>query len=306
MSQPLVSILAVCYNHEKYLKQTLDSIRDQTFSNFELLIIDNCSTDDSQSLIQIWLDDNPHINASFIKHQQQIGLCRLLNIALSQLTGKYLQMISCDDRLLPFKLARHTAILNDLDESYALVFGDAYLIDTKSELYYPRFISRANSRLLRIPESDMFDVLLEDGNFIPGMSCLTRIDYLRSVGGYDENISYEDYDMWLKLSFKYKFKFDSEIAVQYRIHESNYDKSLHYKIENFPIWIKYARIRPTLIKNKLIQSLKAMYQYRHSNTLKSYGLYKEIYGRMLGFSFFYNLQLSFSSLLRFNRLFRNL
>ena len=77
MTDPLVSIVALCYNHESYLKETLDSILNQTYKNIQLIIIDDCSKDNSISLIKNWIHKNK-VECVFIAHKENRGVCKSL------------------------------------------------------------------------------------------------------------------------------------------------------------------------------------------------------------------------------------
>ena len=85
---PLVSIVAICYNHEKFVKETLDSILHQTYSNIQLIIIDDCSQDNSVSEIKNWIKMNS-VDCVFIERTENSGLCKNLNEGIVVSKGKY-------------------------------------------------------------------------------------------------------------------------------------------------------------------------------------------------------------------------
>ena len=102
ISPPLVSIIALCYNQEEFLCETLESIKAQTYKNLELIIIDDCSTDQSVKKIESWIKANNH-NCNFITNKENLGLVKSLNIAVKKCKGKYYSLIACDDIYLPKK-----------------------------------------------------------------------------------------------------------------------------------------------------------------------------------------------------------
>ena len=132
-SKPLVSVIAVSYNHEKYLGATLESICNQTLQDFELIYCDDASKDRSVEGATEWLDRH-HPDAQRIIHAENRGFCRTLNEALDLCSGKYLQIIACDDILMPEKFQRQVAMLDDADERVAVVMSDMAVIDTDGRL----------------------------------------------------------------------------------------------------------------------------------------------------------------------------
>ena len=101
-NSPLVSIIACCYNHEKYVEETLGSIKSQTHGNIELIIIDDFSTDQSVKKISNWIEKNKY-SCTFIKNTENLGVVKTLNKALKKCNGKYFSIIACDDIFLKKK-----------------------------------------------------------------------------------------------------------------------------------------------------------------------------------------------------------
>lgn len=257
---PLVSVVAVCYNQAKYLVETLDSIKNQTYSNIELIIMDDSSTDNSVEVIKEWISKNNY-ECKFIAHQENKGLCATLNEALNTLKGIYYQAVACDDILLHQKIENQVNDFLRLDEDYVIVFSNAYLIDENSNKLKGDFISRYKPKMKDVPTNNIINELLI-GNFIPAMSVLIETDKVKEIGGYDEKLTYEDYDLWLRLSLNYKFYYSSQFTCFYRIHSKNLHKSeLHFSnqyLDLFFIISKHSDIG--LFKPKLIKIIKILYR----------------------------------------------
>lgn len=238
---PLVSVVAVCYNHAKYVIETLDSIKNQTYSNIELIIMDDCSTDDSVEVIEDWIANNNY-DCKFIAHEENKGICVTLNEALSVIKGVYYQGVACDDILLSHKLENQVNEFSELGEGYAVVYSDAYLIDGNSELCYGNFIQRYKPQILEVPKGEVYEELILS-NYIPAMSVLIKTELVKEIGGYDENLSYEDYDLWLRLAKSYKFYFSEYKSCKYRIHSNNMHTSREFNerslVNSFRIFIKH-------------------------------------------------------------------
>ena len=215
MNQPPVTLVALCYNHARFLHDALESIRGQTYENVQVIVVDDSSTDDSAQRVRHWLDQRA-LDWRFVVHERNEGLCRTLNQALSLAIGKYIAFVATDDIWMPDKTARQVAIMESLPESVALVYSDAYLIDENGQMLPDTFIHWHTGRD-GAPEGDLFLELLTAGNFLPAMTTLIRRSALEDVGGYDERLLYEDWDMWLRLSRGYRFTFDREMAASYRV-----------------------------------------------------------------------------------------
>ena len=128
---PLVSILAICYNHERFVEETLSSIKNQTYKNIELVIIDDFSTDNSVKVISNWIKNN-NIVCQFVIHQKNKKLCETLNEGVNLCKGEFLQFMACDDILELDKIENQLNVLKSLDDSYGLVYSDVFIIDDNS------------------------------------------------------------------------------------------------------------------------------------------------------------------------------
>lgn len=212
-SAPAVTVVAVCYNHERFVVECLESIRRQTFTDFELIVIDDKSSDASVGIISAWIEQH-FPQATFIAHQTNIGLCKTLNEALALAKGEFIGLIATDDTWLEHKLERQVARLRELPADVALVFSDAEQMDEQSVTLPESFIQA--HRPAGVGEDARFSQLA-DGNFIPAMATLIRRSALKEIGGYDERLSYEDYDMWLRLADRYTLAFVPGLVARYRI-----------------------------------------------------------------------------------------
>lgn len=237
MEQPLVSILCGCYNQSAFCIESLESIKKQTYKNYEVIIWDDASTDNSVIVIENWIAANPEIAVQFIKHEINIGICKSINECFKASKGKYIQMLALDDILLPHKLERHVEMLKRSKPTEALVFSDAYLIDDNSEFFQNKFIARYKN-YLSLESGNYWNDLLQ-GNFIPAMSVLLKREVLGEVGLWDENLPYEDYDMWLRISKKFDFIFDEKVSVNYRLHKNNSHRSLNIPNNIFNLLFKH-------------------------------------------------------------------
>ena len=211
----LVTIGVASYNNGKYIEKTLESIRGQTYSKIELIIVDDCSTDDSVQIIEQWVEQYPQLNAQFIRHSVNRGLCAVCNTVLAHASGQYLSVVGSDDIFMPEKTSKQVQLLKESGEDVGVVYSDMYIIDEEG--------NRSSQTQIRSEETgfvpDEGDIYLDEivRNRINTPSAMTVIKAVRAVGGYDESLSFEDWDMWLRLSKLYKVKYSSYISVEYRV-----------------------------------------------------------------------------------------
>jgi glycosyltransferase involved in cell wall biosynthesis len=213
-TRPLVSVLTACYNQAPFVIECLESIRNQTYKNIQLIILDDCSSDGSVSIIRDWITTNA-VECIFIPHTQNQGVCRTFNEGLSHASGKYISMIAADDVWMLDKIENQVRQMEQLPDDVGVLYSDALRIDEKGNLLPEKFIE-ARRKFLYMPEGDIFAMLLEK-NFIPAMTTLIRRSCYDRVGTYDENLCYEDLDLWLRISQHYRFVFSPIISAKYRV-----------------------------------------------------------------------------------------
>lgn len=222
---PMVSIIAVCYNHAKFVVDCLDHIRAQTYTNAELIIMDDCSKDDSVSIIRNWIKIHEY-NCTFIAHTENIGFCKTLNEALATAKGEYISIIATDDTWEPDKIERQMVVMRAQPEQVAVVYSDAAQMD-ESGRRLPKSLLTASNHGINLPSGRIFSTLV-DINIIPAMATIIRRQAIEAVGGYDERLTYEDYDMWLRLAERYGFVFCPGIVANYRIVSTSITRTIFH------------------------------------------------------------------------------
>lgn len=213
--EPLVSIGIPSYNCSAYILETLESVRRQTYSSIELIIIDDCSTDDSAEKIKQWVAECGLSQVRFLCNPHNLGLVKTCNLLLNEINGIYYSILGADDILLPSKIEEQVAVFKQEDESLAVVYSDVIVINERSEVIQESYFKRIG--LEELPQGIIFKPLLEQ-NFIPALSVLIRTSVVKNAGGYDETLAFEDWDMWLCLAQKFRFHGMTNRTAKYRIH----------------------------------------------------------------------------------------
>ncbi|HKO60797.1 MAG TPA: glycosyltransferase [Pyrinomonadaceae bacterium] len=221
---PLVSIIVVCYNQARFVRECLESVRLQTYANTELIVIDDCSGDDSAAVIESWIAALPD-KPTFIVHERNQGICKTFNEALSNASGKYVSIIAADDVYLPDKTETQVTLFESLPENVGVIYSDVWQMDACGNLLKQHFIESQRDFAV-MPQGNLFDALLQ-GNFIPAMSTMVRRECYAQVGRYDEQLTYEDFDMWLRISRHYEFVFSPVISAKYRVLPTSLSRTIH-------------------------------------------------------------------------------
>jgi glycosyltransferase involved in cell wall biosynthesis len=220
---PLVTAFVGCYNHSRFVEECLNSVRHQTYPNLQVIIFDDCSKDNSVSVIDTWLKKH-RLDWQFISHPRNIGICASLNEVLRLARGEYISMVAADDVWLPDKTARQVEMMEQMPWDVGVLYSDAFQVDENGEML-PQMFIEAHRKFVTPPEGFLFDVLWE-GNFIPAIATLIRCNCFTKVGMYDEDLCFEDWDMWMRISRKFKFAYDKVPAARYRVVSSSMARTM--------------------------------------------------------------------------------
>ncbi len=244
--QPLVSVLCVCYNHENFVKTALESVYYQDYPNIEILIIDDCSTDESVEIIERFvreillyastLKENFIRTVFFQKNEKNIGNCKSFNFLFTKSSGKYIIDFSTDDILLDDRISGQVAIFENLSVEYGVIFSNAMLINEKEEFLDPHFPLEKTGVLevfsqkttQKVPSGDIYAHILEK-YFVCTPTMIMRKTVLDELGGYDETLSYEDFDFWVRSSRKFLYFYQDKITTLKRILKKSHSTKFYDK-----------------------------------------------------------------------------
>jgi glycosyltransferase involved in cell wall biosynthesis len=208
MTHPLVSVICLCYNHGRFVNEAIESVVRQSYPNIEVIIVDDASTDNSVGEIKSLLARYPQIK--FIPLERNQGICKAFNIGFSQSKGQFIVDFATDDIFHSDRIARQVDLFSRLDDSFGVIFTDAVYIDVEGKSFRNHIDYLFSKGLIkRIPEGDIYTDLLQT-YFVASPTMLVRRVVLEQLGGYDENLSYEDFDFWVRSSRRYKYAFLNE------------------------------------------------------------------------------------------------
>ncbi|MDP6673510.1 MAG: glycosyltransferase, partial [Gammaproteobacteria bacterium] len=207
-SNPLISIVVPAHNAATTIKETIDSVLRQTLTDFELLIIDDGSTDDTVKIVANITDSRVHC-FSFANE----GPSAARNRGIERTTGEFVAFLDADDLWLPGKLAAQVdALRRNPDAALAFSWSDS--IDEAGT-----FLKKGN----HVPPEDSVYEQLIVWNFLDnGSTPMIRRKTLSGAGAFDEGLRYgEDWDMWLRLAYRYPIICIPEVHVLYRVRQSS-------------------------------------------------------------------------------------
>lgn len=227
MSEPLVSVLVASFNHERFIEQALDSVLSQTHRNLELIVVDDCSTDGSVALIQRWIERTRQ-QTVLIVNERNRGICAVLNQLVTQSSGEFCVLLDSDDWMEPNRISHHVTHFESLNPNVVLVFGDALLCGEDGRSLGETFLGSIFGEKVIPDGTKVFDRLL-GGNFLPTGAVMVRRSAIVDAGGYDESLSYDDYDMWLRLSHDFAFSYCDGVVANYRVLSSSMSHSIAWK-----------------------------------------------------------------------------
>ena len=221
MKTPLVSIIMPAYNGAKWIKKAISSVLAQSFAEFEFIIINDDSSDNTEEIVTAFTKYDKRIK--YIKNERNLGVQKTRNIALDMASGEYIAEIDQDDEWLDNDKLKKQIKFLDNNKDYVLIGTGVIVVD------------EGGSEIARyfMPETDLEirKKILRANCFIHS-SVLYRTKAVKEIGGYTVTKMSEDHDLWLRLGRIGKFMNLQEYAVQYRFSVGGYnsqDKFLRLK-----------------------------------------------------------------------------
>lgn len=209
---PRVSVVVPVYNRAAYIEASIRSVLAQNFVAFEVIVVDDGSTDDSFARASGIGDSR------VVCHRQTNsgGPAAPRNVGISLARGEYVAFLDSDDLWLPDKLERQVQSL-DARPDAGMAFNLATYFDDTGAL------GLRAPKVAHVPEA-LFASLLLDGNFLPTSSVIVRRDVLARTGGFDEAARFravEDFDLWLRIAHAQPVLFLPHVLSQHRVHAGN-------------------------------------------------------------------------------------
>lgn len=278
---PLVSVLILSYNQSDYILEAINSVLSQTYKNIEIILLDDCSVDDTKRIIQK-LEMPGNLKFISIFNEKNLGIVKNLNQGCRLAKGKYIALLAADDKWTETKLEMQVDFM-ERNTDVVITGGYMNIIDSNGKIIYQE--DEHNLILKNLT----FEQIIQD-NILPAGSLLLRRDYLESVNFFDERFYYEDWPLLLKtLSNHKKVVKLPFVFLIYRKHSSNTGsvKNIKFAYEQLRVVMQYQNYA----------NFKEIFYFYSKIFLKSLSYYKN---KMFGFRKFFEI-LSFYNLRFFFR-----
>jgi glycosyltransferase involved in cell wall biosynthesis len=271
---PLVTVICTCFNHERFLKESLDSVLNQTYQEIEIIIIDDASKDGSRAIIESYLKEGHGIKAVF--NEENKGICASFNKGLMLAKGKYIIDFATDDVMESNKIERQVQYFEKLDDTYAAVFTNALHINEESKSMDLHF-----GRNESVPSGDIYKIVISRF-FLPAASIMIRKKVLEELGGYDESLAYEDFDFWVRSSRNYKYAYLDEPLIRHRIFKGSLSTKFFLPKETAMLESTFKVCQKALWLNKAREENQALcrrlhYEMKQAFLMENFGLAKKYY-----------------------------
>lgn len=263
------TVIIPLYNKESYVENTINSILNQTFTDYEVLIVNDCSTDKSIEKVKPFLTDK----IKLIEHSENKGLSAARNTGIKNANANYITFLDADDLWKPTFLETIFRLINEFPE--ARIFGTNY-----EEVYSNKIVTPKNLPIGLKPNSNQlvsfFKFNLGQGIYNHGSVCFHKEVYSKA-GMYDENIDFaEDIDFNIRANYYFKIAYSNTIQMQYFMETGTQLTRSSILNKRLPEYDKYDVFAS---ENKDIAKYLAFERYvlaKHIKTDGGYELYKNI------------------------------
>ncbi len=259
MKNPLVSIIMNCYNSDQFLKEAIDSVYSQDYSNWEIIFWDNASKDNSANIAKSYNDKLKYFLAPITT---PLGEAR--NLALSKASGQYISFLDCDDIYLPGKLEKQINLM--LSKDYAMIYGSAIVIDESGNNIKKHIVKNKSgnifSNLLRHYEINIQTVMIKNDFIISNhLSFNTEMSYC------------PDHNLFMTIASMAEVGVISDFIAKYRIvRDSLSKKTIELAPDEYKFTIDEIAKRNPALRQKLSIDFDCAY-----NKAKYYEIISDIY-----------------------------
>jgi glycosyltransferase involved in cell wall biosynthesis len=257
---PEISIVVPTYNYGHFIDQCLQSILDQTFQDYEVIIMDDYSSDATKNIVQKYLGDR---RIRYLKNKANLKQPRNCNKGAMLAKGEYICFLHADDMFLPHNLEKKIQVLRK-NLNIAAVFSGVYLMNADGNIVQ-ELKHEGRPDLNYVGERDDYHDLMKN-NYIPTPSdVLIRKECFQKVGGFNEKlINGCDWELWIRLAKEYKLAFIREPLIAYRMHGANLHTDLRRKndvVVKDHFWIidNHLQVNDEIIQNVKVRD-KAYFQ----------------------------------------------
>lgn len=216
---PRVSVIIPSYNGEKWLARSVGSVISQTFEDFELIVIDDGSTDGTPELVARFADSDGRVK--YIREENYGAPARPRNVGIKASSSEYIAFLDSDDEWVSDKLAKQVDMFSSLGSRYGIVTSNILLVDDQTGTVTGRH------NLGRYLGPGIEERLLEYNFLLTPSAVMVRRAVIDEIGLFDELLRFtEDWDIWIRACERFEIAYVPEFLTRYHIHGQNVTKNL--------------------------------------------------------------------------------
>ncbi len=240
---PKVSVIIPTYNRAHLIGRAIQSVLDQTYQNFEIIVVDDASTDETEELVKSFSDNR----INYVRHQKNKGGSAARNTGIRAAKGEFIAFFDSDDEWLVEKLKKQIDKFRMSSKKVGVIYcGHCIVGEETQEVVDEVIFSLRGNVFLNLLKMCI----------TPGSSLVVRRYCFRKAGFFDEALpSCQDWDMWIRLSRYYEFDFIPEILVKYHLHGTRISTDLNARIQGIEAVLKKYRVNlseyPSILSSHL-------------------------------------------------------
>lgn len=207
---PTISVIIPTYNRAHLLGRAIQSVLEQTYRDFEIIVVDDGSTDNTEEVVKSFNDER----IRYIRRERNKGGAAARNTGIKAARGEYIAFQDSDDEWSPQKLEKQMAVFKRAPLNVGVVYTGFWRIEGNKKVYIPHV-------MIRQKQGNIHNSLLE-GCFVAASTAIVRKDCFTKVGAFDERLPcFQDWELWLRISKYYHFKCINEpLVLSYQSQDS--------------------------------------------------------------------------------------
>lgn len=267
---PLVTVLCLCYNQEKFVEEAIRSVFTQSYPSIELIVLDDGSSDNSVKVISGFLKDKPSV--LFLINKTNQGYTKSLNKALSYATGEFIVDLAADDMLMPTRVEEGVSALIKAGTKFGVNFSDAeisaedgHFVGVHSEKYPHQ----------SIPQGDVYKDIVRR-YFICPPTMLFRKSVIDQLGGYDDSLAFEDFDFLVRAARDFHFCYTPKPLIKRRLvdqsmSQKQFRRGDPQRVSTFRVCEKIEKMNKTIDEQEALKK-RIRYEFLLSVKLGDFNL----------------------------------
>lgn len=229
---PPVSVICLCHNHKDFVEEAIQSVWAQTYQNVELIVVDDGSVDGSKEEIHRAIKGR---GVPFLSLPENIGNCAAFNQGFRASSGDFIIDLAADDILLPERVEIGANDFANAPAKAGVHFCDALLIDENGDMNNTHYRRGQEGEIIdEVPRGEIYKRLI-DKYFISAPTMIIKREVLEELKGYDESLSYEDFDFWIRSSRNFEYLFNKAPLVKKRDVRGSFGKRQN-QLGNRHLW----------------------------------------------------------------------